>query len=835
MLSAQKWQRARRIFEEVLELPLADREAFLSEKCAAIPEILEEVTRLLAAHAPGDEFLAPPGGFAGMGHPDPVEDESFRRDRIGRYRLIRIIGSGGMGSVYEAEQEHPRRRVALKTMRFGLNDPESLRRFQYETEILGRLRHPNVAQIYEAGTFPGGPGKDAQELPYFAMEYIEDALTLTEYAEREELPLVRRLSLLQQVCDGVQHAHQKGIIHRDLKPGNILVDPSGSPRIIDFGVARAERGSVDLTMQSVSGSMVGTLQTMSPEQIDIQGEVDTRSDLYSLGVILYRVVCGVYPYSLEHASLTEVARIIHHEPPRAPRSVLASIDQDLEWILLRCLEKEKERRYSTAAALKADIGRYLAHEPVEAGPPSSIYRLRKFIRRHPARTGMLLALLLGLIGTLFGLVQARKAQRTAEGEATRANTIAQFMSHLLLSPSGYREGKDSRVSDLLERAIIGLKQFDELDERIEAEVRYLLGGAFYSLTDYARSESQLRTALELYTRVLGPDDESTLETSTSLGMCLSGQGRSEEAERLLTRTVERMSRVLGPTHARTLMAEAALGEQLYHQGRLEESETLLRHSARELKQYANERALERLSTLSNLAAVLVAGERYDEADEVLSEVVDGRSQLLPEDHHSLLNAMNTRASLLKRHGQVQEARDLFAKILETRRRALPARHASTQLSLLNLAAAEQELGNLEQSELLLREAVSVLSVDHPLSEITLGATYNLASTLRGADRREEALPLYGECLRMAIAGLPEGHSRIGHMGLQLGICLVELELYPAAEPVLLQAYEQLQASRPSGDRLILKALNTIVKFYKSWGRPEDQARWQALLLEQDGG
>ncbi|MFH0943717.1 MAG: serine/threonine-protein kinase [Planctomycetota bacterium] len=842
MLSAGKWRQVRKIFEEALDRHPGERHDFVATACLETPELLPEVEVLLEAHKHEDRFLTPPGGFGSVSGLDPLLDGPPLRERIGPYRLIRLIGTGGMGSVYEAEQESPHRKVALKTLRFGLNDRDALRRFRYETEILGRLRHPNVAQIFEAGTFQEGPGGAGQQLPYFAMDYIEDGLPLTEYAEREKLPLRERLALFQQVCDGVQHAHQKGIIHRDLKPGNILVDPAGHPRVIDFGVARAEAGAIDLTVDSLSGKMVGTLQTMSPEQVDISGEVDIRSDVYSLGMILYRLVCGVYPYSLDHVSLTEVARIIHHEPPRAPRSALPAIDRDLEWILLRALEKEKERRYATASELKADLQRYLSHEPVQAGPPSGIYRLRKYVRRHPARTGMLVLLLLGSVGTLFGLIRAQQANRRANtarlealDEARRASAIAAFTSHILLSPTGYRTGKDSRVSDLLDEAAVRLEQEGTGDDRVEAQLHYLLGAAFVGLTDYQRAEPHLRRARELFERDLGPDHPSTLESSTSLGNCLSGLGRGEEAERLLSKTLDRMRTVLGENHRRTLQAEATLGHQLYLQGRFEESEALLRHAANQLEQSGPGLELELYSALSNLAGVVMAQGRYEEADGLLARVAEGRERLLPEDHHSVLNTANTRAALLKRRGRPEEARALYARILEIRRRALPPRHAATLLSMINLAAAEQELGNSDHSVELLSEALAVLREDHPASDLTLGAAYNLASSLRAAGRLEEALPLYEESLRLATTILPAGNSRIPATRLRLGICLVELERFQQAEPHLLQAYEELQAAGPAEEQLLKKTLETLVTFYERWDRPAERERWNRLLMEQDSG
>ena len=299
--------------------------------------------------------------------------------RIGRYRIVRLIGEGGMGAVYEAEQDHPRRTVALKVIKPGLASPELLRRFAQEAQALGRLQHPGIAQIYDAGTADTGYGSQ----PYFAMEFIR-GVSLRDYAASHHLGLRDRLALMVKVCDAVHHAHQRGLIHRDLKPGNIIVDETGQPKILDFGVARVTDSDTQATMATDVGQLVGTLNYMSPEQVLADPlDIDTRSDVYALGVILYELLSGRLPYQISKR-LHEAMQTIREEDP----SRLSMIDRryrgDIETIAAKALEKDKTRRYSSAAELAADITHYLKDEPIVAQPPTTGYQLRKFARRHTA-------------------------------------------------------------------------------------------------------------------------------------------------------------------------------------------------------------------------------------------------------------------------------------------------------------------------------------------------------------------------------------------------------------------------------------------------------------------
>jgi murein DD-endopeptidase MepM/ murein hydrolase activator NlpD len=356
--------------------------------------------------------------------PSALEDAGaaahFLPTNVGCYRIIRMLGEGGMGAVYEAEQEHPRRTVALKVIKTAWASPALLRRFELESQALARLHHPSIAQVYEAGSADAGSGPQ----PYFAMEFIAQGQSLTKYAQTQHLSVRQRLELMAEACDGVHHAHERGIIHRDLKPGNILVDENGHPKILDFGVARVTESNAEVTRQTEIGQLVGTLAYMSPEQALADPlDLDTRSDVYALGVILYELLAGRLPYTLGRG-LHEAVQTIREGDPVPLRSISRQYRGDIEIIVAKALEKDKARRYASAAGLAGDIRCWLANKPIGARPPSASYQAQKFARRHKAFVGGIAAvfvvLVCGVIANTWEATRARRAEQAALRERDRA-------------------------------------------------------------------------------------------------------------------------------------------------------------------------------------------------------------------------------------------------------------------------------------------------------------------------------------------------------------------------------------------------------------------------------
>ena len=584
--------------------------------------------------------------------------DAARPARIGRYRIIRLIGEGGMGAVYEAEQDQPRRTVALKVIKPGLAGPELLRRFAQEAQALGRLQHPGIAQIYDAGTADTGYGSQ----PYFAMEFIRGA-SLREYADGHHLGLPERLELMVKICEAVHHAHQRGLIHRDLKPGNIIVDETGQPKILDFGVARVTDSDTQATLQTDVGQLVGTLNYMSPEQVLADPlDIDTRSDVYALGVILYELLAGRLPYQISKR-LHEAMQTIREEDP----SRLSTIDRryrgDVETIAAKALEKDKTRRYSSAAERAADITRYLKDEPIVAQPPTASYQLRKFARRHKALVGgvaaVFVVLVAGVVVSTWLAIRASRAEHAAVQERDRAAAAGRVaVEQRDRATAAERSATSARDDAVAARGVAVAAEGQATEERDRAVAEKRRADT-ESATAKAVSEFLQKN---LFEQVTGGTDRAAPDLSVS--------GALDRAAARIDGTF--VGQPLVEAGVREAVGAAYVGLSLWDKAMAQFDRAV---AIRRREQ--GEEDADTLKALRQLVAIDANLRRWEPAEARMQQVLAVQRRKFGPDHADTLQYTLDLAGIYLSWGKLEQAEPLAARAVEGRRRTLGRDHKDT--------------------------------------------------------------------------------------------------------------------------------------------------------------
>ncbi|MHC5114755.1 MAG: tetratricopeptide repeat protein, partial [Planctomycetota bacterium] len=709
--------------------------------------------------------------------------------------------------------------------------PSVLRRFALEAQVLGRLQHPGIAQIHEAGTFDLGDGSQ----PYFAMELV-DGRALIEHADRAGLGTEGRIRMLVDICDAVHHAHQKGVIHRDLKPANILVDPAGQPKILDFGVARStDADLVAVTLQTARGELVGTISYMSPEQLaDDPDALDTRSDLYALGVIAYELLTGRLPYETTAGTIVEISRAIETDDPVPLGSVDRRFRGDLETILTKALEKEKSRRYESAAAMASDFARYLAHEPIAARPPTRLYQLRKFARRNRVLVGgvaaTFVALVAGLVLTTWQAHRASEAAALALRESAQANAVTEFLRKIFEEMDPHTAGRKVDVRALVDRAAGDIDTVLADKPLGRAAVHNEVGTIYFNLgvPDVAgthfeaalaiweqqhtedhgdvlkavnnlglvhmregrndEAEVLFRRALEGRQRVHGADDHHTLATMNNLAMSVMYQGDVEEGERLLRETLARQTAALGPGASDTVTSATNLGSLLRDRGDLEEAEGLHRNAVERARAELGDDEITTLMAISSYGRTLRKLERYDEAKAMYVEATEGLGEQLGKNHPTTLIAAMNCASLCETREEWEEGARRFADAAAGYEAEFGDAAPNLYLALDGEARCAMELDDCARAAAALRRVV--------------------------AEYRRSRRP---------------GSNRTVSTESRLARCLVELERFEEAEAVLLASYESVLGRRGPDHERTHDVITRLVRVYERWGRQAEATQWRKRL------
>jgi serine/threonine protein kinase len=833
------------LFLKALEVHLPDeRRRFLDEACAGDAALRAEVEALLEASARAGSFLERPA----EAQVPTIEQPIIERPGtvIGPYKLLEQIGEGGFGVVFMAEQQQPvRRKVALKVLKPGMDTRQVIARFEAERQALALMDHPNIAKVLDAGETASGR-------PYFVMELVK-GVPITEFCDQQHLTPRERLELFVPICQAVQHAHQKGIIHRDLKPTNVLVtaqDGQPSVKVIDFGIAKATGGQLtDKTVFTGFAQMIGTPLYMSPEQAGLSVDIDTRSDIYSLGVLLYELLTGTTPFDSERfkrAAYDEIRRIIREEEPPKPSTRLSEskdslpsisaqrhmepskltrlVRGELDWIVMKCLEKDRNRRYETANAFAMDLQRYLADEAVQACPPSAAYRMRKFARRNKrtlmAASAIVVVLGLGLFATAWQAVRATaaehaakidrsralEAERLAKGEAERANreaakakteaTIKVAVLHFLIedllgqASPGVQPDRELTLRRAVDRAAARVEARFADQPLVEADVRSTLGRIYVSLGESGEAERHFRRCSELGRRELGEEDPRTLATAAMLAEAISAKGMQdpasrsrllEESRRLFEQTLISQRRVLGETDAATIMTASALACTLDYQG------------------------------------------KPDEAQRILEPLLPLAQQRLGKDHPLVIAIMNDLANALRKLGRRQknealqlEAVRIYQQALDLSRRVRGQDHPTTLLLEMNLAISFEYLGRDEEGiKHKIREVDGRRRIFGEEHGYTLEAVHQLWETVRRLSAGQGGGPVRAVELTQAITN---AEPQSGAAWTALGMARYEAGQWKPA----LEATEKSVASRKDSslhDWLLLSMVHSRL------GNKDEARRW----------
>ena len=837
-----------------------------------------------------------------LGDP-PVADGSG--SRIGPYMLLQKIGEGGMGAVYLADQETPvRRRVAVKIIKPGLDSKQFIARFEAERQTLALMDHPNIAKVLEAGATETGS-------PYFVMELVR-GVSITAYCDQARLTPRERLELFVPVCQAIQHAHQKGIIHRDIKPSNVLVtvtDGKPSAKVIDFGVARTiDQRLNEETLVVQFGTVIGTVEYMSPEQAETRGlDIDTRSDIYSLGILLYELLTGSTPIQcrkLPGVAFTEALRRIREEDPPKPSSRLSTTEElatiaanrkieparlarlvrgELDWIVMKALEKDRSRRYETANGLARDIERYLAGDPVEAGSPTMIYRLGKFARKSRAllltAANFLALLVLGAVlatslalrasraeaearqrllevrqavagmnraleetrsaqaTTALALKQSEADRRRAEADSHQAESVNKFLIEIFRSPELGTGGQEIKVADLLDRALANLDTSFTGSANVKGDLYSALGDTYYGLRLFKKAVGAHEKARNVRRAVLGASHPATLASMNKLGLAYLNDGRITDAIKLFGETLKLRRKELGPDHPDTLGSISNLANAYRSAGRLNEAIAMHQQALKHLKTKPGIDHAYTLASMSNLALDYQQAAQYPEAINLFQETLKLRQAKLGTDHPDTLVSMASLGQAYKAAGKLSEAIAILEETLELRQAKLGTDHPDTLRSMSNLALVLEASNRQGDAEALWNDLLKAQRRKLPPDDLNLAETLGwLANNLRLQRRNPEAERLLGECLTIREKKLPDDWFTFNIRSV-LGGYLLREKKFAEAEPLLLSSYNEMKAREskipPYAKARLTEAGERIIQLYKAWSQPEKAKEWRAKLGQPD--
>jgi len=776
---------------------------------------------------------------------------------IGPYHLLEKIGEGGMGDVWVAEQHKPlHRRVALKLIKAGMDTRQVIARFESERQALAMMDHPAIAKVFDAGETSDGR-------PYFVMEYVQ-GIPITTYCDKNRLTTADRLDLFRHICEGVQHAHQKAIIHRDLKPSNILVaiqDGVAVPKIIDFGVAKATAQSLtERTMYTELGMLIGTPEYMSPEQAEMTGQnVDTRTDVYSLGAILYELLVGALPFDpkeLRRAGYDEIRRKIREEDPPKPSTKLSTMGEastrqaqnrrtdrpalirqlrgDLDWITMKALEKDRTRRYGSPSDLAADIERYLHHQPIVARPPSTVYKAKKFVRRHTFGVGVAAAI--GVLLLAFSVTTALQARRIARErdranqEAEASRQVSDFLTGLfkVSNPSEAR-GNSVTAREILDKGADKIAKDLQGQPVVQGKLMSTMGLVYDSLGLYDPAQKLLDKALETRTGVLAPDHPDVADTLGQLGTVWWHKGDLARAREYLERALAINEKHFGPASSEAAASLHNLGNVLWTAGKYDEARATFERALAIRENRFGPESAEAASTLNSLGAVAYKEGDFKRAAETWERTLAIREKVLGADHPYLAQTLNNLAICYTYSGESRRAVPLLERVVAIQEKVLGPKHPDLASGLMNLGDALYQSGGNADAKRYYDRAVAIMEAASPGNpELGRFLDRQAAALLAGKDV-EGARAAYERSLALRQKALGPKNPEVGESLVGLGNCAFEAGDVKGAEALFDRGLAL--TTKPDGGYLpgAYDALTGLAKVMRATKRDARAAEIEAKL------
>lgn len=828
-------------------------------------------------------------------HPTLAEADQV----MGGYRLVRLIGEGGMGEVWEAQQSVPvRRTVALKLLKTGMDTRQILTRFQAERQLLALMQHPCIAQMFDAGISDTGR-------PYFVMEYV-DGVRITTYCDREKLGVRERLDLFKQVCAAVQHAHQKGVIHRDLKPSNVLVtlrDGKPLPKVIDFGLAKATTNDNPEHSLTELGTMLGTPAYASPEQMSMGAiDIDTRSDVYSLGALLYELLVGVLPFEAEHGqSIVELRQAIRDHEPARPSIRLSRLGErlsvvaqsrgvdapvlrkqlrgDLDWIVMKALEKQRERRYASPHELSLDIDRFLNHEPLQARPPSTSYRVRKFVRRH--RLGTAFAAIIAAVVMAFIAVTIAQSERVAEerdratSQAQRAEAINAFMQETLGAADPWQTGKDMSVRETLQQAVRKIDTTFQSQPLLAAEVRHTIGKTYLMLGQLDESEPLLRSALETRLQLLGSEHVDVADSLAGLAQLYQQRTQWDEAEKYATDALQLRRKLLGDTHESVGDSYAQLAAILYDAGKFTDAaqagenalSILERHVERTPNKVSDVLQLVATNTANGLADFVRAEELFtrahainaaaygaedlrtalaagnlathylvqgnpQRAEQTLSAAIPTMKRHLGDSHPLVATYTENLGGVMLQLNRYHDALQYAGEALAIRRERLGEDNANVARTMINIGIVQRRAGMIDEAAQTFAAAVPKMMKAYGEHHPDVGEALYVYGLLRlSQELYAEAEELFTRAHAIQMAAFPDDHPNMANIRYELGRLYARRKAYAEAEAILLKAHAaHLKAYGAEAFQTVRDA-EALAALYTELKQPQKAAQYRAAVTK----